>query len=80
MIIWGGEGDFLITQGIPLITGGSYNPVSDTWQPISRGSAPLVEYGRIVLWTGTEMIAWGAGEFIVPTGRAINKVGGVFTP
>src|SRR5207245_4243733 len=48
MLIWGG------TAGK---SGGRYDPVTDTWSPISTKDAPAP--GATVVWTGNLMVAWG---------------------
>jgi len=55
MIIWGGIADSLPT----LADGAKYNPVADSWAPISLTNAPLGTEGHSAIWTGTEMIVWG---------------------
>jgi len=42
-------------------TGGRYDPLLDSWQPIAAG-APAVRDAAAV-WTGTEMIVWGGRTF-----------------
>ncbi len=55
MIVWGGyDGTNYLN------TGARYNPVTDTWQPISINGAPPAMLLHAV-WTGTEMIVWGGG-------------------
>lgn len=56
MIIWGGsEG----TQS--LIDGARYDPLSNSWTPISTTNA-IAQNDYISVWTGTEMIIWGGGR------------------
>jgi len=42
-----------------LNTGSKYNPLSDTWNPISTNNAPAGRWNHTAIWTGTEMIIWG---------------------
>jgi N-acetylneuraminic acid mutarotase len=53
MIVWGGE-----NQGY-VNTGGTYDPVADTWQPIPTANAPSARSFHTAVWTGTQMIVWG---------------------
>jgi hypothetical protein len=41
------------------ISGGRYNPVTNTWATISSTGAPQFSYIHTAVWTGTEMIAFG---------------------
>src|SRR6185436_5833967 len=53
MLVWGGMnpmGTAFVSQG------GSYDPSTDTWSPISTSNAPALRQGHKVVWTGTRMI------------------------
>jgi len=57
MIVWGGRafisGNFATTN-----TGGRYDPVTDSWSPVSTaGISPKQDHTAV--WTGSEMIVWG---------------------
>ena len=41
------------------VTGGRYNPVTDTWKSVSTLNAPQPRSDFTAVWTGTEMIIWG---------------------
>ena len=61
MIIWD-EGE---DGRIHLNTGGRYNPLAslpltDTWKEISATNAPPARGGYDAVWTGKEVIIWGA--------------------
>lgn len=58
MIVWGGLGTGSGTDQF-LNTGSRYNPVTDTWTPISQTNAPAGRYLHTAIWTGSEMIVWG---------------------
>jgi hypothetical protein len=59
MIVWGGIPSSQISN-----TGGRYNPALDQWLPTSTGAnVPSARYGHAAVWTGTEMIVWGADPF-----------------
>jgi N-acetylneuraminic acid mutarotase len=54
MIVWGG-----ISQVYEL-TGGRYDPSTDTWLPTSIDvNLPVSRTRHTAVWTGTEMIVWG---------------------
>jgi Kelch motif len=73
MIIFGGRVSYSGT-GTDANDGARYNPVTDTWMPISSTNAP----GRSrhsAAWTGSEMIVWGgmiSGGGIVNEGARYN--------
>ena len=58
--VYGGAGPGWYDDG--LNTGARYNPVTDTWTPMSTINAPRSRYNHTAVWTGTEMIVWG-GEY-----------------
>jgi N-acetylneuraminic acid mutarotase len=55
MLVWGGH----VGPGTSTNTGGSYDPVTNSWQPISTTNAPTVRGGHTAVWTGSLMIVWG---------------------
>src|SRR5436190_81053 len=71
---WGG------TNGSgALITGGKYNPLTDTWTTTTTTNAPLGRYRHTAVWSGTEMIVWGGRNaafscFDLNTGGKYNPV------
>jgi N-acetylneuraminic acid mutarotase len=56
MIVWGG----LDVHYNALITGGRYDPNTDSWTATSTTNAPAAGGGPAV-WTGSEMIVWVGG-------------------
>ena len=57
MIVWGGVGE---RDGDDLLSdGGRYNPVTDTWRPLSALGAPEPRFDHLAVWTGHDMIVWG---------------------
>jgi hypothetical protein len=61
MVVWGGIGlDDVSGEFGPLNTGGRYDPVTDTWQPIATTGAPqarssataVTPFGRVTVWGG----------------------------
>ena len=75
MIVWGGY------RGHPgpreFDDGGRFDPVTNTWQPISMTNAPAERAGHTAIWTGSEMIVWGGYEG--PAGVSRNT-GGRYDP
>jgi N-acetylneuraminic acid mutarotase len=60
MIVWGGGLDDL--SHTVFNTGARYNPVTNTWLPISNVNAPSPRFLHTAVWTGSEMIVWGGSD------------------
>jgi N-acetylneuraminic acid mutarotase len=60
MLVWGGGN---LATFATLDTGGRYDPVTDTWQPMTTVNAPRPRIGNSTVWTGSEMIVWGGYEY-----------------
>jgi hypothetical protein len=45
-----------------LNSGGIYDPVTDTWRPISTVNAPSPRSEHTAVWTGSRMIVWGGDD------------------
>ncbi len=74
MLVWGGRsGD---TDSTVINTGGSYDPVSNSWTTISTSGAPAARQLHIAVWSGTEMIVWGG---VPANGNGLNT-GGRYNP
>ena len=64
LLVWGGEGP-AYTWGAGSYmstrygTGARYNPVADTWTPLSTNNAPSPRTQAAGVWTGTELLVWG---------------------
>jgi len=58
-----------------LNTGGRYNPGTDSWTATSITNAPTARVGHTAVWTGSEMIVWGADA----TGPRVDT-GGRYNP
>lgn len=56
MVIWGGSGS--IVQGL-FNDGGRYDPVANSWSPVSTNNAPTNRHSHVTVWTGSEMVIWG---------------------
>jgi N-acetylneuraminic acid mutarotase len=57
MIVWGGWGFGF--PGVPVNTGGIYDPAADTWTAMSTTNAPSARGAHAAVWTGSKMIVWG---------------------
>jgi len=84
MLVWGGCPDLSIYWSFNYYcnsdtnTGGRYNPLTDSWMPISIGAnAPEARFDHTAVWTGNEMIVWGGHN--VGSGANFNN-GGRYNP
>lgn len=57
MLLWGGTK--LKFPSAVYNDGALYDPVGDTWIPISMTGAPSARAGFSDVWTGTDLIVWG---------------------
>ncbi len=57
MLVWGGATDATPTS--VTNTGASYDPATDSWQPIPVTGAPVARRQHVAVWTGTQMLIWG---------------------
>jgi hypothetical protein len=73
MVVWGGYS----TPGGEVNTGGRYNPITDSWTPITTTNAPDGREGHTAVWTGSEMIVWGD---TVENGITVLNTGGSYNP
>ena len=53
MIVWGGS------AGVPLATGGRYDPATDRWTTMATLRSPVARYMHTAVWSGKEMLVWG---------------------
>jgi hypothetical protein len=61
MLVWGGSA--ALTGGNPIFnTGGRYDPIADSWTPISTTNAPSSRYLHTAIWTGSRMVIWGGED------------------
>lgn len=60
MLIWGGS--TVKGTGGETNTGGRYDPIADSWTPMSTTNAPSGLKEHTAIWTGEEMIVWGGTE------------------
>jgi N-acetylneuraminic acid mutarotase len=60
VLVWGGVNGFLDGS---MRTGGRYDPLSDSWEPISTTDPDALRTRHTAVWTGAEMVVWGgAGD------------------
>lgn len=69
MIIWGGN-----NADVYWITGGRYDPLTDTWSRMTSIGAPGGRIAHSAIWTGTEMIIWGGRR------GGVTQSGGRYNP
>jgi hypothetical protein len=78
MIVWGGS------DGTnQLVTGGRYNPSGGIWNATAIAGAPSPRFGYKAVWTGDEMVIWGASEVAfsgVDTGGRYSPSGDSWQP
>ena len=72
-IVWGGLD---AATSARLNNGASYNPLTDTWRPITTTGAPSGREGHTAVWTGTEMVIWGGIDEMVTW----TNTGGRYNP
>jgi N-acetylneuraminic acid mutarotase len=94
MIVWGGNDCYVDCCDVDcadfcsfcnagsLISGGRYDPSTDTWTPTSTGAAvPTPREGHTAVWTGKEMIIWGGfGSDLLNTGGRYDPSINTWTP
>jgi N-acetylneuraminic acid mutarotase len=72
MLVWGGSDDKRTSY---VNTGGRYDPLYDTWTPMSVVDAPTRRYYPTAVWTGKEMLVWGGYDL-----RTLFDSGGRYDP
>lgn len=60
MVLW--SGDFVWNGSKYLSTGGRYDPVANTWMPMSNVNSGDARYIAVAIWTGSTMIVWGGAD------------------
>ena len=65
MLVWGG----LTCDSATAVTNGGalYDPVANTWTPLTTTGAPSARQEHTAVWTGTSMIVWGGRDGDTPT-------------
>jgi N-acetylneuraminic acid mutarotase len=78
MVVYGG-GTAQSLYGVN--TGGSYDPVRDTWTALATNNTPAARRGHVAFWTGTEMLVWGGvGAASPATNPKLLADGGRYDP
>jgi N-acetylneuraminic acid mutarotase len=79
MIVWGG-----LISGTDdtswTSSGGRYDPVTDTWTPMSTVGAPQSRDSHSAIWNGTELIIWGGIGIGVDPLRSSLATGARYNP
>lgn len=79
MIVWGGNDS--VNNFLNVVnTGGIYDPISDSWIPTDTVNAPSPRIEHTAVWTGNEMIVWGAGDTNDNSGARYNPITNTWTP
>lgn len=58
--------------------GSKYNPITDTWTPISTNGSPVFRLYHSSIWTGSKMIIWGGGFYLYNNGYKYYNDGGAY--
>lgn len=58
VIVWGGFGG-VWGNNTNHNDGARYDPVRDTWKPVTTKNAPAARFDFPAVWTGKEMLVWG---------------------
>jgi N-acetylneuraminic acid mutarotase len=81
MVLWGGSD---LVSGVGVVTGGVYDPATDTWTRTRADSTtPAWSGGPAGVWTGTEVIVWGGGggsNGFSSAGARYNPASDTWTP
>jgi hypothetical protein len=80
MLVWGGEVPFTTGHGFCspqyVNQGFRYDPIGDSWTPLSSAGAPTARSGCASVWTGSRLVVWGG--YGGPTGTV--GTGGRYDP
>ena len=70
MLVYGG-----VAGGSTILnTGGRYDPLTDSWNPMTPASIPRSNHKAV--WTGSKMLVWGG----VATQNSYASAGGIYDP
>lgn len=78
MIVWGGSGSESSELRV-LDTGARFSPSTNTWTEIDQSGGPNVRSPHAAVWTGNEMIVWGASDVASSTFN-LPTLGGRYDP
>jgi N-acetylneuraminic acid mutarotase len=62
MIVWGGVYNETFAAVTNFNNGARYNPVGNTWSPLTTTAAPSARYDHTAAWVGTRMVIWGGTD------------------
>jgi N-acetylneuraminic acid mutarotase len=81
MVVWGGvDGEYNNSRHNP-ITGGRYDPATDSWTTTSTVLAPTPRQFHTAVWTGSSMVVWGGlGDQYCDTGGRYDPVSDTWAP
>jgi hypothetical protein len=69
-VLWGmGKRRDAGTDDGTILDAGRYDPAADRWLSVSRQDAPAFAAPPAVIWTGAELLIWGAGSVGPAGGR-----------
>ncbi len=74
-VVWTGNEAIVFYSSVASgqVSGGRYDPVTDTWRSISLTNAPRVDVNPAVVWTGKEMLVYGGlSTFTIASGGRYN--------
>lgn len=84
MLVWGGSGASIDNSTEVFNTGGRFDPVTNTWKPMSAPAWLTRRDGHVAVWTGTEMIIWGGSGppplYTYNSGARYNPTTDTWTP
>ena len=71
LILWGGDCGVNETGVIPCVDGGSFEPKTGAWSPVTANGAPEGRRQHTAIWAKDRMIVWGglAGRSWVNDGK-----------
>jgi N-acetylneuraminic acid mutarotase len=83
MLVWGGGGRNSSGGLINLNSGGSYDPLTDSWKALSTTNAPAGRLNPGAVWSGHEMLVWGGfinGATYTNTGGRLGFIYPIYLP
>jgi hypothetical protein len=63
VIVWGGLRSDASNNLMYLADGARYDPVENSWSPVSNLGAPTPRARHTAVWTGSRMIVWGGENY-----------------
>ena len=78
MVVWGGSHLDANNTVVYDTTGAMYDPVTNSWSPMSTVGAPTARGGYQAIWSGTKLIVWGGASG--PSQTTFPTDGALFDP